>query len=193
MLSPTQQTTLRTDVQADSTLNILSHIMDSAFAIADAYNAQSTSNTSVWWTACPVDAVFNAVTWANYTPTDVTPTDTALNAQIFTARTLVTQIKQMNLQNMLSGRQTINAAYTNVRSGLRDAVIQLPTGASGAMTTAGGASGVTVMTACIRPTKATRAEKLFSAGASTTGTVTADVLTFEGYLSPNDVFQAMGW
>lgn len=164
------------------------HTPDGAYAVADALNQVDASNTSVWWTATPTNAIFDTITWAAYTPNDA-PDGTAL----FTNRVLTAQTKQMNLQNMLVGRDFIDASLVTFRAGLRDAVIQLPTGTGGAMVAPGGASGVTTLTACKRPTLATKCEKLFSAGASTTGTVTADILTFEGTLSPTAVQQAMGW
>lgn len=192
-LTATQQTQLAAAINADAAFNSTPHTSDGAYAIALAFNQPDSSNTNVWWTACPAEAIFNSLTWTNYTPNDAVPTDTTLNSQIFLNRMGVVNIKQMNLQNMLVGRQTINMANSMIRAGIRDAVIQLPTGVGGAMTTSGGASGATTLTACLRPAKATRAEKVMSAGPSTTGTVTADTLTFEGSLGYQDVGAAMGW
>ena len=186
-LTTAQQTIIRNAVNADGTLNQKPHNTDGAYDIAAALNLTDASNTSVWWTATPADNLFNAITWASYTPNDA-PDGTAT----WTNRCLAAQTKQINLQIMLV-RQTINMANTTTRAGLRDAVILVPTGAGGAMVAPGGASGVTTLTACIRPTYATRAEKLLTLGPSTTGTVTADVLAFEGNLSYPDVMQAMGW
>ena len=45
----------------------------------------------------------------------------------------------------------------------------------------GGASGINVLTNCIR--KATRLEKLLSVAAPTLGGVTANVMTYEGSIS----------
>ena len=187
-LTTAQQTSLRNSVNADGTLNTLPHNSDSAQQIADVYNATDASNTSVWWTAADVNKIFDAITWANFTPNDA-----ADSTVTYSNRSLNIQTKQMNLQNMLVGRATVNAALVNFRAGIRDAVINLPSGTAGAPVSAGGASGATVLTACIRPTTATKMEKLVSAGPSTTGTVTADVLTFEGRLSYQDVMTAMQW
>ena len=94
----------------------------------------------------------------------------------------------MNLQMMTQGRAALDASKPNIRSGLRDAVIQLPAGSGGAAVTAAGASGVNVLNACTR--SATEAEKILataSSGSDTTGSVTARVLGFEGFLSGQDV------
>jgi hypothetical protein len=189
-LTPAQQATLKTDIQNTASLNAAVTAND-WYTVADYYN--SASSTPVWWTACPTDNIFNALTWTNYTPNDAVPTDTALNSAVYLNRMGIVNIKQMNLQNMVIGRTSINMANAQTRAGIRDATIQLPTGTGGAMTTTGGASGATVLAACVRPVLASRVEKLFSAGPSTTGSVTADVLTFEGQISPLDVQRAMGF
>jgi hypothetical protein len=106
----------------------------------------------------------------------------------YVARMLRIQTKQMNLQNMLIGRSSINCSKANVRAGLRDAVIGVPAGISGALTAPGGASGVNVLAACTR--SATNAEKILAGAQETTGTVTANVLGYEGPVSPSDVQQA---
>lgn len=141
--------------------------------------------TSAWRTDAPVDVILDAITFVNYTPNDAIAagdTDPTLSRKI--GWLLTVQTKQMNLQLMLQGRQTVNAAKPNVRGGLRDAVIQLPTGAGGANTSPGGANGSTVLNACVRPAK--RVEVMLAkpaSGSDTTGTVTARVMTFEGDVS----------
>jgi hypothetical protein len=103
------------------------------------------------------------------------------------------QTKQMNLQNMLVGRSSIDSSKANIREGLRDATIAIPAGTAGALVYPGTANGTAVMNACLRATTATRFEKLFSSGAATTGAVTAEVLVIEGLLSVEEVHVAMGW
>lgn len=187
-LTTTQQQTLKTAILADGTLNTLPPNSDSAFTIAVAFNQTDVSATKAWWTSTPVVNIFDSITWANYTPNDA-PDSTVT----YSNRSLNIQTKQMNLQNMLVGRITVDASKDNFRAGLRDAVINLPAGTGGAFVQAAGASGVTALTACLRPSNATRAEKLFSGGSHTTGTVTADVLIFEGSLAFTDVMVSMGW
>ena len=185
-LNVSQLSQLRADIATNSDTNTIPNTQDGAIAIAALYNVDAVPATQVWRTDAPVSAIFDSITWANYTPNDAADATT-----VYTNRTLVAQTKQMNLQNMLIGRDVINAAKVNVRAGLRDAVIQLPTGVAGALTTAGGVNGATTLAACIR--NATRAEKLFlaaSQGSDTTGVTTARVLTLEGPLSADDVYNA---
>ena len=92
---------------------------------------------------------------------------------------------------MTQGRDTINTARVTIRGSLRDAVIAIPSGAAGANVTAGGASGVNVLTPCTRP--ATRAEKLLATASQpsdTTGTVTARVMGYEGDIGLSNIDEA---
>jgi hypothetical protein len=147
------------------------------------YNTSSA--VDVWRTDAPVQGIYDAINWSAYTPTDA-PDNTVL----YTNRLLNIQTKQMNLQNILQGGSTVDASKANLRAGLRDAVIALPSGASGSSISAGGSGGAAVLAACIR--KATRIEKLFATQSATTGPTTANLLTFEGAISSDDVQQAMG-
>lgn len=177
MMTPSQLATLKADILANADTNTIPMTYAGTEQIRALYNAAST--TVVWRTEAPVKAIYDAIDWSKYTPTDA-----ADGTTIQTNRMLSIQTKQMNLQNMLQGRETIDASKLNIRAGLRDAVIQLPSGASGAMVAAGGASGATVLTACTR--KATRFEKLFSTGPVATGAVSANLLVLEGQLSIDD-------
>ncbi len=176
MLSLAQRMTVLAAVQADPTAN-------GHRTAGDMFSLLAWLNTpgsvTVWKTNARVDDIIDSITWANYTPNDH-----ADNTTTYLNRTLLSQIKQMNLQLMLQGRQTLDCSKANLRSGLRDAVIQLPTGSGGAMTTAGGASGATTLGVCTRA--ATRAEGILAAAAQTTGTVVAQILTFEGMVDTSD-------
>lgn len=185
-LTPAQQATLKANVLADPAFNGLPQNSDGAFAIADEYNKVASPDFMVWNDKTPVQNIFDAITFANYTPVDV-----ADGTALYTNRLLSIQTKQMNLQNMLVGKETVDASKANIRAGLRDAVIQLPSGTSGALVSAGGASGVTVLTAMTR--KALRVEKALNAGSATTGSTTANLLGYIGTVSYQDVLQAMGW
>ena len=189
-MTPAQLATLKAYITADSVL-LANWVSGNESPIVASLNGPDASNTQVWWSNTPTDAIFNAITWANFTSNDPVPTVDTLSVMIYQTRAIAIQTKQMNLQAMLIGRQTLNAGYQHIRDGLRDAVIQLPSGAAGALISAGGASGVTVLTACLRPALANRVEKLFSAGPATTGTVTADVLVFEGGVGFTDIETAM--
>lgn len=183
-MKPAQLAVLRADVIADPVLSLIPRNDDGYVEIAKAYNAPASPDFLVWRSDTPVRDIIDAITWSAYTPND-TPDNTAT----FTNRALVIQTKQMNLQLMLQGRQNLDTTKPNIRSAIRDAVINLPSGVSGASVTAGGASGVTVLTACLR--KATRGEKLFASGTATTGSVTGNLMVIEGQISTGDISQAM--
>lgn len=180
-MTPAQLPALRVACFADPTAAAFFAAPGNAAGLRAYLNAASGSNA--WRTDAPIVGILDAITWANYTPSDaIAASDPTLTQQI--GRLLTIQTKQMNLQLMLQGRETLNCARPNVRGGLRDAVIQIPSGASGANTSPGGANGSTVLAQCVRA--ATRAEVMLAAqsqASDTTGTTTARVLTFEGDVS----------
>ena len=179
-MTPAQLTTLKAAIVANATWNAFPFNTDGAFAIAKLLNVTASPVQNMWRTNVPVADVFDAIDWTKYTPADVADT-----TAIFLNRCAVINVKQMNLQNMLIGRDRIDASKLNIRAGLRDAVIALPAGAAGAAVSAGGAGGVTVLTACVR--LATEVEKILRGADATTGTVTAALPIFEGIVSYNDV------
>jgi hypothetical protein len=180
-MTPAQLAALKADILSDPAFTGLPANLDGAYEISAAYAVVVA--VDVWRTDANVAAIYDAIDWTKYTPTDA-PDGSA----IYTNRVLAVQTKQINLQNMLQGRQTVDASLAHIRSGLRDAVIALPTGAGGAATSAGGPSGATVVSALTR--KANRGEALFAAGPVQTGTVSAKILAFEGTLTPEQVQQA---
>ena len=134
--------------------------------IAAYYN--TVTATDIWRTDAPVDAILDSIDWSKYTPADA-----ADATAIFTNRVLAIQTKQMNLQNMLIGRDLLNTAKPNIRAGLRDAVTAVPAGALGAVVSPGGPGGSTVLNVCVR--KATNAEVALSTANAATGPTTARV------------------
>lgn len=176
-MTPDQLATLKADMLASPDMAGIPMTNAGTDQIRALYNTAST--TDVWRTEAPVKGIYDAIDWSKYTPSDA-----ADGTAIQTNRLLSIQTKQMNLQNMLQGRDTIDASKANIRAGLRDAVTQLPAGASGAMVASGGTSGSAVLAACVR--KATRFEKLFSTGPVTTGSTSANLLVLEGQLSSDD-------
>lgn len=82
--------------------------------IAAHYNALTA--TKGWRTEVPVKAVRAAITLSSYTPNDAA-NDTAT----FTNRALIAQNKQINLQLMLQGMDTIDASLPQARAGLLEA------------------------------------------------------------------------
>lgn len=179
-MTPAQLQAIKADIAVDPVMSALPLNGDSNYEIARLYNLPPVVAMTVWRTECPVKLIDDAIDFSKYTPVD-TPDSSVLQ----TNRLLTIQTKQMNLQNLTIGRETVDTSKVNVRKGLQDAVIQLPSGTAGAMVSAGGASGVTVLTAMLR--NATRAEKLLNAGTSTTGTVTANLLGFEGTVTDRDI------
>lgn len=179
-LSTSQLQTLKAYIAGVPAWAALPQNSDTAFFIAAELNKPSSPTYNVWRTEVPAGAILDAISWDKFTPTDAVD-----GTAIYTNRLLAVQTKQMNLQLMVQGRQTLDASKANVRLGLRDAVIQLPTGASGAAVSAAGANGVNVLNACLR--NATLGEQVLNAGSATTGGVTANLLGFEGSLNYQDI------
>lgn len=185
-LTLTQKQALKAAIDGNPTWAAYQQNSDGYADLAAVLNVTANPAFSVWRSEVPVTNIIDAVTWANYTPNEAvsgSDTDPLLSRKI--GWLLTSQTKQMNLQLMLQGRETMNCSKATLRAGLRDAVILVPTGAGGANTSPGGASGVNVLNACTR--NATEGEKILAGAAEQTGTVTANVLGFEGSLSGADV------
>lgn len=182
-LTASQKAALKAAINADPVMSALPNSNDGAYEIAALLNAEAVPAYSVWKTNASTQDVFDAIDWSKYTPVDA-PDGTAT----YTNRLLAVQTKQMNLQNMLVGRETFNASKANIRAGIRDAVIQLPAGTGGAMVTAAGANGNNALNTMTR--NARLVEKILSTGLATTGGVTAGIMGYEGAISPDDVVAA---
>ncbi len=160
-LTLAQKQTLKAAIDGNPTWAAYPQNSDGYADLAAVLNQTASPAFTVWRTDAPVANIIDAVTWANYTPNDAvggSDTDPLLSRKI--GWLLTSQTKQMNLQLMLQGRDTLNCSKATLRAGLRDAVILVPTGAGGANTSPGGASGVTVLTACTR--SATEGEKILA-------------------------------
>lgn len=153
-------------------------------ACAEILNA-NTAGFLVYRTSIPVTELFDAIVWANFTPSDVVPTTTSLDNDIYQSRQIACQTKQMNLQTMIVGQVTINGAKSNIRAGLQDALTNLPSGTNGANRSA----GWTTVRDTVLARLATRAEKLYAntAGGNGSTAATAALLTFEGALTASDI------
>lgn len=133
----------------------------------------------VWRTTTPVADIADAIIWANMTPTDA-PDGTA----IYTNRALFSQAKQISLQTMIQGQQLVTSSKANVRSGLQDALTNLPNGVGGAPQAAGWTA---VRLAMQR--KASLFERIFATG---TGTAASPgTLVLEGGPDDYSVIQAL--
>lgn len=139
----------------------------------------------VWKSSVNTDDVFDAINWALLTPADVpnvADSQQLIDTQI--NRSLVCQAKQLNLQIMLQGRQTINATKLRVRQALTDSLQNVPSGASGAAQDAGWAQ---VKATMHRPIN--RGERIFATGTGTTGV--PGLAGWEGTVSRDDILAAL--
>lgn len=186
-LTTAQQATVKSDILASPDLNSQPHTPDGAFAIAFAYALVVSPDFFVYRTAIPSGDIHAQITWANLTPADAVPTDTQLNVETWQARSLACQGKQFNLQMLLQAL-TLDATRSNVRSGLQDALTNIPAGAGGAPVSAGWVN----VRDNVLARKANRLEKLLATGSGATA-ATAATMGFEGTVSYQDIVNLMGW
>lgn len=192
MLTVAQYQTLKTYILNDVVLNAYPNNEDGDYEIMLKLNTIATPDFMVWNTETSATDIVNAVIWDRYTPNVAVPTDSQLSgglvfdSEIWRTRAHAAQIKRDNLWALLDVTNGfLNAAKANIRAGLRDAVVSLPTGNGGSSVNSGGVDGVNVLTACTR--KARLIEKVLTTGAATTGTVTADVMGFVGEIQRQEV------
>lgn len=182
-MTPQQLTTLKAAILAET---------DPAFvALRQANNEQGMANwynglTSPAWVAWrPVTAtadILDAITWASLTPADA-PDGSALALQ----REYRCQGKQLNLQILLQGRESVATGKLTVRQGLTDALTGLPAGAGGVAVDAGWLGAGKVKAAISRTV--TRAERLYATGSGTAGT--PGNMVFEGEVSAQNISDAL--
>lgn len=193
-LNTAQSVVLRNFMLADPVMSALPVGGDAAFAIALLLNAKALPAYYVWATDIKVDDIYDAITWANLTPADLSPvaaipaTPTvaeqyALN--LYISRATICQSKQFALQILLSGRSsgTVNGAKSLIRGAFQDSLQSIPAGAGGA-NLAGG--WPTVKLAMQRT--ATVLEKLMSTGTGSTtspGTMGAEGIV--GYVEVESI------
>lgn len=170
-MTPAQYTTLKSLADADQTASALI-AQGNDIGLADWMNAPTSQY--IWRQYTPADDVFDAIVWANLTPIDA-PDGTAL----WTNRALLCQAKQINLQIMLQGKERIATAKATTRAGLSDALLNVPSGASGATQSAGWATVKSVISRI-----GTRAEMALATGAGTQGN--PSVPSFDGTISAYD-------
>lgn len=185
-LTAAQNALIKDAILADPVLAAQPSDGDGLGFIAAALNAPSSPVVLAWRTDAPVSEISNGIDDTKYTPAD-TPllADLPAKAAWFLNLCALITIKQMNLNNRLVGRTTINASLTRIRAGLLDAVTQVPAGANGAMTAPGGANGVNVLTPCLRNTR--RIEAILAGTAQITGGLSGVIMAFEGTITGNEV------
>lgn len=184
-LTTQQLTTLRNAINAETDATFVGYRTNGQTTLmAEWLNQAASPAHLVWRTECPVSDLLDAIAFDQFTPNGA-----ADGTATYTNRVLLVQTKQMNLQNMLIGRDRLNCSRSRVRGGLLDAVTNLPTGASGALVSAAGVNGVRVTNAMTR--QASRVERLFATVSQQTGDTTAFVLTFEGSITADHVVAAL--
>lgn len=185
-MTPAQLATLKAAILAETDPEFVTLRTEGATgAMANWFNVERTPAMSLWRKEVPVADLINAIDLDAYTPNSA-----AAETLIDQGRSFRAQIKQVNLQILLQGRDELDTSFVNVRKGLRDAVINIPTGAGGADKNAAGSGGVSVLSACVR--NATRGEAVFATGPFTTGAVSAYVSPFRTlYLSNETVLAAL--
>ena len=188
-LTSQQKTTLKAAILADATLGPL-FTAGASGVVEQGINTTVSPPFLIWSEAADVAAILNGVDGTKYTPSD-TPAlgDSQAQAALFLNRAHQILIKQQNLIMYTVGRQTLDCRTVGVRTALRDAVINVPAGASGANVSPGGASGVNVMSACVR--HATFAEKALAGASTPLGTVQGNDATFIGRVTGDEVSQMM--
>lgn len=177
MLTPAQQAAVKADIIAN--FAGVPNNTDGAFAIAATYNTEAAGPFYLYRTNIAPQEIFDQVQWSKLTPAD-TPDGTVT----WSNRSLACQGKQFNLQIILQGQTAIDANKSSIRSGLQDALTNVPSAAGGA-TQAAGWVGVrdTVLAR-----KASRIEKLLNAGGGNGSTpALAATLGFEGPVSYQDI------
>jgi len=141
----------------------------------------------VWDSRARWAAIQDAIDYAKYTPAVANmPTDVA-----GTNRLLGVLIKLTVQQNMLLGSREgyLDARDPGVMDALIDTVTGIQSGVGGAITAPGGASGASAAAAATR--MASRVEALYPGADMTKGTVTANVLAWEGLISEYDIGAAV--
>ena len=166
-------TALRAALFANPTAANFAHALDTPGLTAYLNTVDATY--FVWRSSTPASDVNDAIVWAS-----LTPADTADSTATFTNRALVCQAKQINLQILLQGRDSVTSSKPNVRNGLQDALTAIPSGAGGATVGGGWAAVKLAMTRT-----ATLAEKMVATGAGTT--TAPSTMSYEGTLSEHDV------
>jgi hypothetical protein len=175
-LSPAQLAILKTDMFAEPSL--ASARAAGATGEIHAYYSAPSAAYVVWEPRTPANNVYDKIVWANLTPVDA-PDGTAT----YTNRALLCQSKQINLQVILQGKETIDATKSSVRAGLQDALTNLPSGVAGANQGAGWTNGNLTMQRL-----ATNFEKLFATGTGTTASPA--IMLKDTYLTWDDITQA---
>ena len=177
-LTPSQLPVLKAAINAVPAWAALVNNEDTADFISSELDKAASPAFYVWKSSVPTGELFDAIVWANLTPSPV-PDGTAA----WTNRSLACQGKQFNLQTILTGRESINPSKSRIRNGLQDALTDVPSGNNGNARQAGWTE---VLALLYRP--ATAGEKIFATGAGTD--VSPALLVVEGKIGRQDIVEA---
>lgn len=131
-LTTQQAATLKAAIDGNPTWAAFPLTNDGYIDLSIALNQLATPNFWVYSTAVDLQAIKDAIIWANLTPADV-PDGT----QAWANRSLQCQGKQFNLQLILPVTGTFDASKVNARVGLQDALQGIRSGVGGASQGAG--------------------------------------------------------
>lgn len=174
-MTPAQNAIIKAYIESIPALNNAPVDGDGLGIIRDALNAPAAPEFYAWRTTTPYADVSNAIAWSA-----LTPADTPDGSTIYMNRAILCQAKQMNIQTLIQGRESIASNKPNIRAGLQDALTAIPSGVGGA---AVGGGWVAVKTAMTRTVSVV--EKLLATG---TGSAASPAdLGFEGALDNNAV------
>lgn len=189
-LSVAQQAVVKADILANSDLNVFPAGDDGAAGIAALYNLLGAQDG--WSNSVDTLKILAGVDYTKYTPVDVIAAPAADALMLLSNKYFAylqacgyINVKQMNLQNMTIGRNTIDCTDANIRNSLRDCVVNIPAGAANANISAAGANGVNVTAVMTR--KLTRFENILASGTTTTGATTAKTPVFIGSVNYSDI------
>ena len=174
-MKPAQNAIIKAYIQSIPELNTAPVDGDGLGIIRDALNAKASPLFYVWRTTTQASDIGNAIVWSALTPVD-TPDGTT----IYTNRALLCQAKQINIQTLIQGRDSVASNKPSIRSGLQDALTGIPSGVAGASVGGGWNAVKTAMTRT-----ASVLEKLLATGTGTA--VTPADLGFEGSIDNNSV------
>lgn len=182
-MTPQQLATLKAAILAETDVVFVPlRQANNEQGMADWYNGLTSPAWVAWRPTTSAADILDAITWASLTPAD-SPDATAT----YTNRALLCQAKQLNLQIMLQGRESIATGKLTIRQGLTDSLTNLPAGAGGALVDAGWLGAGKVKTAISRTVS--RAERLYANGTGTAGS--PGNVTFEGSITAQDISDAL--
>lgn len=199
-LTLAQKLTLRTHIQANTTVlafgggnatiadtfNAASLGSGDAFLIAEWYMLQASPDFFVWRTSVPLNEITDAIDWAKLTPAQAIPTTPQLDVLVWTAKAMLCQGKQFNLQNLLLGRASIDASRANIRSAFQDSLTGVPSKNDGTNQAAGWAAVEAIMKRLAK-----NIEKVFATGGNG-DSATPATLGFEGVVTGDEISDIKG-